>query len=194
MPDVVLIRPGCTDYDEQQRVQGSLDLPLNNRGLQQVDTLVEQLAGTSLETIYSSPSEPARSTAEAIGEALDVPVKEREGLRNLDQGLWEGMKMEEIRRKFPKVLKQWQDSPETICPPEGEPICEALDRVREALGKPLKRKSSFGIVVSEPLASLIAFVVLGAEPEPHPALCGCSDEPHVEWLHPNGVLPAKHGR
>ncbi len=194
MPDVVLIRPGCTDYDEQQRIQGSLDLPLNSRGLQQVDTLVEQLEGSSLEMIYSAPSEPARSTAESIGESLDVPVKDKEGLRNLDQGLWQGLKIADIRRKFPKVLKQWHESPETICPPEGEPICEALDRVREVLEKPLKRKSSFAVVVSEPLASLIGFVVLGGESEPLPVLCGCGDEPHVEWLHPNGVLPAKPGQ
>ncbi len=194
MPDVVLIRPGCTDYDEQQRIQGSLDLPLNDRGLLQVNSLVAQLAGSSLEKIYTAPSEPARSTAESIGEALDVSVKEKEGLRNLDQGLWQGLKIEDIRRKFPKVLKQWHDSPETICPPGGEPICEAIDRVRHALEKPLKRKSSFGVVVSEPLASLIGFVVFGGEPEPLPVLCGCGDEPLVEWLHTNGVLPAKPGQ
>ena len=45
MPDVVLIRPGCTDFDEQNRIQGVLDLPLNHRGHAQVLGLVAQLQG-----------------------------------------------------------------------------------------------------------------------------------------------------
>jgi probable phosphoglycerate mutase len=189
MPDVVLIRPGCTDYDEQQRVQGSLDLPLNSRGCEQVDRLTDQLAERKLEIIYSSPNEPARSTAELLGQSLGVKIKEKEGFRNLNQGLWEGMKLDEIRRKYPKVLKQWQDSPETICPPEGEAISDALSRLREALQKPLKRKSIFGIVVSEPLASLIGCVVLGSQLEMAPAFCGCDEHPGLEWLKLDAVLP-----
>ena len=32
MTQVVLIRPGATLYDEQNRVQGALDIPLSERG------------------------------------------------------------------------------------------------------------------------------------------------------------------
>ncbi|MFQ5733131.1 MAG: histidine phosphatase family protein, partial [Planctomycetaceae bacterium] len=89
MPDVVVIRPGCTDYDAQHRIQGSLDLPMNDRGHEQVDSLVGQLSSVPLDIIYSAPSEPARSTAAALGDSFGVPVKELDGFRNLDQGLWE---------------------------------------------------------------------------------------------------------
>ncbi|GAB4150841.1 MAG: histidine phosphatase family protein [Planctomycetaceae bacterium] len=187
MPEVVLIRPGCTDFDEQQRVQGSLDLPLNSKGREQVDDLVNQLADANLDVIYTSPSEPARSTAQAIGQSLGVPVKEKEGFRNLDQGLWEGLKLDDIRRQYPKVFKQWQDSPETICPPEGESISDAMDRLRETLQKPLKRKANFGIVVSEPLASLVGCVVLGDHVESAPAFCGCGEFPELQWLNIDSV-------
>ena len=106
MPDVILIRPGWTDFDEQDRIQGSLDLPLNQRGLKQVEGLTEQLRGSQLEVIYAGSSEPARSTAEAIGAELDIPVKELKGLRNLNQGLWQGLQIDDIRRKYPKVVRQ----------------------------------------------------------------------------------------
>jgi probable phosphoglycerate mutase len=164
MANVVVIRPGCTDYDEQHRVQGSLDLPLNDRGREQVDALVAQLADTPLDVIYSPPSEPALSTATAIGDSLGVPVREDEELRNLDQGLWQGLTVEEIRRKFPKVYKQWQDSPESICPPEGETVGEAMHRIRKMLLKPLKKRSAIAIVASEPLATLVTCVVTGCRP------------------------------
>ena len=107
MPDVVLIRPGCTDFDEQHRIQGTLELPLNDRGHEQVAALVGQLQDGLIEVVYTSPGEPARSTADAIGEELGVPVKEIDGLHNLDHGLWQGLQIEDIKRKFPKVFKQW---------------------------------------------------------------------------------------
>lgn len=183
MPQVVLIRPGCTDFDEQHRIQGALDLPLNSRGEEQVAHVVDQLRDVPLEVIFTAPGEPARSTAAAIGQSLGVPVKELERLRNLDQGLWQGLQVEDVRRKYPKVFKQWQESPETICPPEGETVDQALNRIRKALSKRLKRKAVIGIVVSEPLATLIRCVLQGRKPE-LPRLAG-SDEPPalVETLH-----------
>jgi len=45
MTQVVLIRPGATVYDEQNRVQGALDLPLSERGWAEVAELAEKLAG-----------------------------------------------------------------------------------------------------------------------------------------------------
>ena len=107
MSEIVLIRPGCTDFDEQKRIQGTLDLPLNSRGQEQVQQIVEQLHDIPLEAIYTSESDPAKSTAEAIGDSLAVPVKINEGLTNLNQGLWQGLQIDEVRRKFPKAFKQW---------------------------------------------------------------------------------------
>lgn len=188
MAEVVLIRPGSTDFDEQKRVQGSLDLPLSSRGQAQVEDILARLQEIPLEVIYAPASEPARATAEAIAADLNVPLKESKDLRNLNQGLWQGMQIDEIRRKYPKVFKQWQESPQTICPPEGEPIPEAMDRIRRALQKPLKRKVSFAIVASEPLATLISCVIRNCKPEIPGSVYGPREVPDLEILHNNGAL------
>jgi len=185
MSEVILIRPGCTDFDEQHRIQGMLDLPLNHRGEVQVDSLVEELQDLNLEVIYTSSCEPARSTAETIGKSLGIPVKESEGLRNFDQGLWQGLRMDDIRRKYPKVFKQWQESPETICPPEGETVREAVERIRKSLQKPIKKKSRFGVVASEPLATLIGCIVRGCKSGTPGPICGDADSRRVEILNSN---------
>ena len=112
MSQIVLIRPGSTEFDEQQRIQGTLDLPLSVRGQQQVARIVQELAEVAIDVIYSSPCEPARSTAAALGSSRGVSVKEIETLHNVNHGLWQGLKTDEIRRKHPKVFKQWQESPE----------------------------------------------------------------------------------
>ena len=186
MAKVCLIRPGCTDFDEQHRIQGSLDLPLNPRGQQQVDQLIDQLRGLELKVIYTSVSEPARATANAIGDSLDVPVKELDGLRNFDQGLWQGLQIDEIRRKFPRVLKQWKESPTSICPPEGETVPEAVERVSRALRKPMKRRSTFAIVVSEPIATLVRCVIEDCELNTPGPICGDVDLQHLEILQVGG--------
>lgn len=159
MSQIVLIRPGCTDFDEQQRIKGTLDLPLTRQGQEQVGRLTAELLRAELDLIFASPCEPARMTAEHLGAALGIPVKEVEGLSNVNLGLWQGLQVEEVRRKHPKVFKQWQESPGTICPPEGEAISDAIERIRKALEKPLRKKGNLAFVAAEPLASIISSIV-----------------------------------
>ena len=183
MPEVVLIRAGSTDFDDQNRIQGRLDLPLSPRGEREVQQLVDQLRDVSLEVLYTAPSDPARATAVVIGSRLNIPVKELPNLQNLDQGLWQGLCVDEITRKHPKVYKQWRESPETVCPPEGETVSEALTRIRKVLQKPLKRKDRFGVVASDPLVTLIRCLVAGRMSEIPTMLSECSDNSPVDVLH-----------
>ncbi len=158
MTQVVLIRPGATIYDEQDRVQGILDIPLSERGKAEVALLTERLRGIALAALYCGPSESVTRTAEAVGRSLGLRPKRIEELRNLDQGLWQGLQLDEIKRRNMKLFRQWLDDPRTICPPCGETVESALDRVRGAL-KPLIRRHRdevLGLVVGEPIAQLIA--------------------------------------
>jgi broad specificity phosphatase PhoE len=183
MPDVVLIRPGCTDFDEQNRIQGSLDLPLSRRGQEQVDLVIQQLEGVRLDVVYSAPCEPARSTALAICHECGATFKESTDFCNLNHGLWQGLQLEDVRRKYPKVFKQWQESPETVCLPEGETLSEAVERIEHGLRKCLKRKRIVGIVASEPLATLIGCVLRGCRPE-LPDAGDCREpERRIEFFH-----------
>lgn len=184
MTEIVLIRPGCTDFDEQKRIQGELDLPLNSRGQEQVQQLVEQLHDIPLEAIYTSNSDPSKSTAEAIGEALAIPVKNKESLSNLNQGLWQGLLVEDVKRKYPKAYKQWLEIPESICPPEGETISEVWERVEKALQKPMKRHHVFGIIAPEPLATLIGCMIEKRAIEVPRSFCRVDEQPRIEILHP----------
>jgi broad specificity phosphatase PhoE len=165
MVNVVLIRPGSTDYDLQGRIQGTLDVPLSEQGRDEVVRLVDQLRGRSLTAIYCAPCEAASETAEILGQALDVKVKPLDKLRNLDQGLWQGMLVDEVRVKQPKVYRQWQEHPENVCPPSGEMLSEAVARIDEAVEKLQKRHrtGSIGLVVPEPLATLLTSRVRGAK-------------------------------
>lgn len=156
---IVLIRPGATDYDVQGRVRGRLDIPLNALGIQEVAKEVEALrkAGIRLDAVYYAPSRPAVETADAIARALDVKARELESLENLNYGLWQGMRIVEIRARQPKIYRHWQEMPDCVCPPEGEAIEEAEVRVIDCLRRLFRRHRGqvLGLVVAEPLASVI---------------------------------------
>ena len=157
MLTVILIRPGSTDFDEQGRIQGTLDVPLNEHGGAEVARLAGELRDRGLETIYHSACSSAQQTAEALAGALELKPKRVENLQNLDHGLWQGMRVEEVKRKHPKVYRQWQEQPDSICPPEGETLEAARARVQAVLRKVLRkhREGVIGIVVPEPLARLV---------------------------------------
>jgi broad specificity phosphatase PhoE len=165
MAQLVLIRPGSTDYDLQGRIQGTLDVPLSDQGRDEVLRAVDGLRGRSLTAIYCAPCEAAQQTADILGQALQVKVKPIDNLRNLDQGLWQGMLVDEVRVKQPKVYRQWQEHPENVCPPQGEMLSEAAERIDDAIERLAKkhRSGSIGLVIPEPLATLLANRLSGGE-------------------------------
>jgi probable phosphoglycerate mutase len=158
MVQLLLIRPGTTEYDQQGRVQGTLNIPLCEDGRQEVETMVEELRGQTIAAIYASPCQSAEQTAECLGQALDVKVKTIEKFENLDHGLWQGLLVADVKAKQPKVYRQWQEQPENVCPPQGETLGEAKERVSAAFAKLLKKHKAdglFAVVAPEPLASVI---------------------------------------
>jgi probable phosphoglycerate mutase len=134
-----------------------LDVPLNQQGTDEVARLADELRDRGLETIYHSAGASSQQTAEALAAALGIKPKRLENLYNLNHGLWQGMRVEEVKRKHPKVYRQWQEQPDSVCPPEGETLDSARSRVQAVLRKLLRkhREGIMGLVVPEPLARLV---------------------------------------
>jgi broad specificity phosphatase PhoE len=194
MSTVVLVRPGCTDFDDQKRIQGALELPLNDRGQCQLAKVIDAIRDQPVEAVVTGPCDPCRSTAEAVAHALDVTIKEKKALCNLDQGLWQGLCVDEIRKKFPKVFKQWKEAPSTVCPPEGETVELGIERMISALKKPLKKYDCFVVVASEPLASLVSCTLRGEIPEDiGGSMFGCCEDQLVEIIQTNGTANERTG-
>jgi len=159
---ILLVRPGITEYDQQGRIQGTLDIPLCEDGRRQVAEMIDQLRAQPVAAIYTGPSQCAEQTAAALAEALDVKVKTLDQLENLNHGLWQGMLVNDVKAKQPKVYRQWQEQPETVCPPQGETVAAAEERLTAVLAKLKKKHKSPGlvaIVAPEPLASVLCHLV-----------------------------------
>jgi broad specificity phosphatase PhoE len=161
MVQMLLVRAGSTDFDDQGRIKGTLDIPLNEAGQGQVAQLVADLHDTRIGCLYASPCRSAQQTADLLAADHKLKVKTLEELQNLDHGLWHGKLIDEVRVSQPKVFRQLQEHPETVCPPQGEPVGVALDRLRALLSRLIRkhRTGTIALVVPEPLASLVRYIV-----------------------------------
>ena len=152
---VILVLPGATDLDSQGRIKGSLDIPMNETGNQQAQKAAVELSEESINIVYCAPCLSARQTAEQIAGDGQIRIKVFEELRNLDCGLWHGKLIDELKDSQPKVYRQWQEQPETVCPPGGETLEDARKRFSKIIKKIRKQKGTIALVVPEPIASLL---------------------------------------
>lgn len=161
MTHFLLIRTGNTDYDLQRRVQGTINLPLCDEGQQRVEQVAGELAGRKLDALYAGPGQATQQTAELVARRLSLKVKTRKQLHNLDLGLWQGMLVDDVKQKQPRVYRQWLEHPETVCPPEGETVKQALLRLQENVDKIAKKHKdeTVAMVLAEPLASLFCHLM-----------------------------------
>jgi broad specificity phosphatase PhoE len=177
MSTVILIRAGFTDYDEHHRVLGTLDMPVNERGVAQIRQISEELQakGIRLQAILTSPDDPACSTAHAIAEAQGgAKVKELDELKNVNQGLWQGLPESDIRKRFPRLFRSGKEDVTAICPPEGETLSDACQRLERVLSKAMRKHDVFAIVAPEPLATVIRCTL--QHRRPHVTACLCGEE------------------
>ena len=156
MVRIYIVRPGATEFDEQGRIKGTLDIPLSQYGSGQVSRTANELAEQGIEVVYAAPCQSAEETAGLLAEKLGARQKKLTKLKNLDHGLWQGKLIDDVKEKQPKVYRQWQEQPETVCPPEGEMLEEARSRVHASIDRLVKkhRKGCIALVLPEPLASL----------------------------------------
>ena len=165
MVRILLIRSAATDFDEQARIKGTLDLPLSDVGTAQAERLTAEVQGVQFDYLYSSPCRCAVETATKLGASRKLKVKQLSDFQNVDHGLWHGKLVDELKQTQPRMYRQLQEHPETVCPPEGEPLGMAQARVKVAVDRLLRkhRSGTIALVLPEPLFSLVQHVLAPGE-------------------------------
>ena len=85
-----IARHGETAWNVENRVSGRTDIPLTERGMEQARLLAKNAMDKGIEVIIASPLLRARQTAQAVSDAIGIPVEIDERLIELDFGIFEG--------------------------------------------------------------------------------------------------------
>jgi alpha-ribazole phosphatase len=153
-----LIRHGETEGADKRRYKGSIDIPLSENGVKQMERVSEYMAeavqmnsniidpkqssnppsplpflaggkGGLLSAVYCSDLSRAIKSAEIIGAPYSLKPIVIPALRERNFGIWEGMSFDEIREKYPDEFDAWAGNPLKFSPMGGESTSEMTERV-----------------------------------------------------------------
>jgi broad specificity phosphatase PhoE len=171
-PRLLLIRHGETNWNKESRFQGIRDIPLNDNGRIQAAKAGEFLKEIDIHFGVSSPMLRPKETAEIIlKHHTKVNLELEPQLQEICHGLWEGKLETEIEAKFPGLLQQWKDAPETVQMPEGENLQQVWNRAIAAWDLIVNNHVNLsepqtGIVVAhDAINKVIVCSLLGLKPD-----------------------------
>jgi alpha-ribazole phosphatase/probable phosphoglycerate mutase len=133
MATLLLIRHGQTEWNATGKYTGQSDIPLNDVGRQQARQLAETLRGNPPQVIVSSDLQRARETAVLLAAPFNLPVHTDARLREINQGVWEGMHFNDIKAQYAQAFAAREANPLEVAPPQGETVGQVRDRVLAAI-------------------------------------------------------------
>lgn len=85
-----IMRHGKTDWNVLYKLQGSVDIPLNEEGRRMAREAREEYKDVHFDVCYCSPLGRARETADIVLEGREIPILYDERLREMSFGIYEG--------------------------------------------------------------------------------------------------------
>ena len=126
---IIAIRHGETAWNVDTRIQGHLDVPLNERGLWQAEQLGRALADEPVAAIYSSDLSRAHQTASQVARHTGAELMVETALRERSFGMFEGKTFAEIEAALPNEAQRWRQRDPHFVPSGGESLTQLQARV-----------------------------------------------------------------
>lgn len=115
-------------------------MDLSVRGLAQAERLARAFDKERVDAIYTSPSLRALRTAKCLKRRGGVGVEIDDRLQEIDFGVLEGLRFDEVAMRYPDTADLWLRNPQSLRFPGGEDFptftSRVLDWLEEARGKP----------------------------------------------------------
>jgi probable phosphoglycerate mutase len=134
---ILAIRHGETAWNVDTRIQGQLDIGLNDTGRWQAQRTAQALAHEDIAAVYSSDLSRAFETAQIIANALSArgasQVVPHLGLRERHFGHFQGKTWAEIETHWPDDAQRWRQRDPAWSPVEGESLLQLRERIAQCV-------------------------------------------------------------
>jgi broad specificity phosphatase PhoE len=130
---IALARHGETPYNAQERFQGHLPIPLNERGREQAHELARLAAQREWAALICSPLARARETADIVGAAIGHHPMEDARFAETDCGDWTDRMFADVRREEPELFAAFVRADPAFAFPGGESFAQQQLRVLEGI-------------------------------------------------------------
>jgi probable phosphoglycerate mutase len=130
---LIAIRHGETAWNVDTRIQGQLDIALNDTGRWQAQQVALALRDEGIDAIYASDLSRAYQTAQAIGNATGLQACPTPALRERHFGHFQTRTWAEIEQHWPQDAQLWRTRVPDWAPEGGESLLTLRDRVSQAV-------------------------------------------------------------
>lgn len=142
-----IVRHGQTEWNVEHKLQGHQDSPLTELGMKQALWLGESLREEQIDLIYSSSSPRARRTAEFIRADREIGIYESDDWREINLGIWEGKRQDEVKVEYPEQFYHFWQDPEQFIVPNSETFQDVSKRAIHLLHHILREHQGKSILI-----------------------------------------------
>ncbi|CAN7617550.1 histidine phosphatase family protein [Rhizobacter sp. LjRoot28] len=132
---ILAIRHGETAWNVDTRIQGQLDIPLNDTGRWQAGRLAAAVREEGLDAVYSSDLLRAHETAQAVSCGAGLELVVDPGLRERAFGVFQGLTFAEIEARWPEQALRWRKRDPAFGPEGGEALRDFYERCVGAVAR-----------------------------------------------------------
>jgi probable phosphoglycerate mutase len=126
---VIAVRHGETAWNVDTRIQGQIDIELNDTGLWQARRVAKALLEEPIAAIYASDLARAWRTASEIAAPRQLEVAPDPGLRERAFGHFEGRTFADIAAALPDQAHLWRTRDPAFAPKGGESLLAFRERI-----------------------------------------------------------------
>jgi broad specificity phosphatase PhoE len=161
-----LVRHGATQLTAENRFSGAVGVDLSQEGQGQAHRLADRLGHEDIRAVYSSPLSRALDTAAIVATPHGLTPIQRDALREISHGRWEGLTRREVEERFPDEYLAWEADPFTFAPADGESGVAVLARALPVVRAIVSEHKGEGVVVVSHKATLRLLIssLLGFDP------------------------------
>lgn len=159
MTKLYLVRHGETEWNANNKVQGTMDTALNDVGIRQAELVAKKLVKENIDLIYTSSLKRAKTTAMKIGEAANLEVNELHNFREICLGPWQGLTLDEIREKYEDHYRIYRETPSEFNMPGAETFFQVTERFCNAINNIITEHKDRKIVIVSHGAAIKAAII-----------------------------------
>ena len=147
MTKLYLLRHGQSEWNILNKVQGQEDINLTDKGIEQAKKAADRLYNEEIDLIYTSDLKRAYETAKIVGSRLNLDINKVEGLREINFGIWQGLKLDEIKKDYESEYSLWRKEPHKLNLETAEKLSELQDRMLKTTNELIMRNPNRNILL-----------------------------------------------
>ena len=185
--NILLVRHGQTEWNQQQRIQGHQDSALTLLGKQQAERVKHALDKFDIQQAYVSPLKRARDTIQIILKNRQLEASVLNDLKEIKLGPWEGKTRQETALSHPDEHYKFWHTPDTFALAGAETYQQLQQRMVNCLEFIFSQASNNNIlVVSHWIAIKVALAFYQGTPLSQLSTIDNPDNGSFLWLSKQG--------